>query len=136
MRGYASIGSVQHAAGAARGSMKDLIRCVRALNDENRLLMLKLLTEKDICVCEMKEIFSLSESQVSRSMRMLMDAGFLRRWHDGKCVVYMADRADSSEHCRMLLDIVARCYNDDDRVNACRQKLQQVIADKVREQKA
>ena len=115
--------------------MKDFIRCARVLNDEKRLLMLKLLTEKDVCVCEMTEILPISESQVSRGLRALMDAGFLKRWHDGKCVVYMADRTTDNVHCRILLDMVSSSFNEDETVRAAREKLQQVIADKVRESK-
>lgn len=115
--------------------MKDFIKCASVLNDEKRLLMLKLLTEKDVCVCEMKEIFAVSESQVSRGLRALMDAGFLKRWQEGKCVVYMADRTSDNVHCRMLLDMVSSSFNDDEAVRAAREKLQQVIANKVRESK-
>ena len=115
--------------------MRDFLKCIKALNDENRIVMLKLLTEKDICVCEMKELFELSESQVSRSLRMLFEAGFLKRWHDDKCVVYMADRTNSNENCRAVLDMVSSSWNDNETINTARENLQQVIANKVRQEK-
>jgi len=108
-------------------------KCARALTDENRVMMLKLLTEKDICLCEMKEIIPISHSQISRDLKALYDAGFLRRWHEGRCVVYMADRIDIEGYCRALIDLVAASFNDDDSVRLCRERLQSVIAKKVRE---
>ncbi|MFC1946090.1 ArsR family transcriptional regulator [Chloroflexota bacterium] len=63
---------------------------------QQRTKLLKLLTEKDICVCEMKLIFPISHSHISRYLKMLYEAGFLKRWNEGKCVVYMADRVDHS----------------------------------------
>jgi len=115
--------------------MRELVRLSKALSDETRIRMLKLLLEKDICVCEMQEIFPLSESQVSRSLKLLMDAGFLKRWRDGKCVVYEADRVNSSRCCRALLDVLADSFNDSRAVLRDRENLQKVIAEQVREKR-
>jgi len=115
--------------------MQELVRVSKALSDETRIRMLKLLLERDICVCEMQEIFPLSQSQVSRSLRMLMDAGFLKRWHEGKCVVYVADRVSSNSYCRALLDVLAESFNDSEAVSRDREKLQRVIAKQVRDKK-
>ena len=108
-------------------------KCAKALTDENRVMMLKLLTEKDICLCEMQEIFSISQSQISRDLKILYNAGFLKRWHEGKCVIYMADRINSEGYCQALLELVARSFNNDESVRLCREKLQTAIAKKVRE---
>jgi ArsR family transcriptional regulator len=115
--------------------MQELIRLSKALADETRIRMLKLLLEKDVCVCEMQEILPISQSQVSRNLKALMDAGFLRRWHEGKCVVYVADRVNSNEYCRALLDVLAGSFNDSEAVLSDRERLQQVIAAQVREKK-
>ncbi len=112
--------------------MNRFCRCAKALTDENRVIMLKLLTEKDICVCEMNEIFTISHSQTSRDLKTLYDAGFLKRWTEGKCVVYMADRVDSEPYCRAMLDLVANSFKDDESIRIYREKLQQVIKDQVR----
>jgi ArsR family transcriptional regulator len=108
-------------------------KCAKALTDENRVKMLKLLTEKDICLCEMKEIFPISKSQISRDLKMLCDAGFLKRWNEGKCAVYMADRVNSEGYCRALLELVANSFNADESVRICREKLHKAIENKVRE---
>ncbi|MFC2001079.1 ArsR/SmtB family transcription factor [Chloroflexota bacterium] len=113
--------------------MQSFNKIAKALSDENRLKMLKLLTEKDICVCEMNEIFPMSHSQVSRSLNILFNAGFLKRWHDGKCVVYMADRVNDNMHCQKMLNLIADSFNEDESIQNLREKLQQVIEGKVRE---
>ena len=112
--------------------MKQFSKCAKALTDENRVRMLKLLTEKDICVCELKDIFPISHSQISRDLKTLYDAGFLNRWNEGKCVVYMANRVDSDPYCRALLDLVSNSFNDDELIHIYREKLRQVIKDQVR----
>ncbi len=115
--------------------MQDLVRISKVLANEPRIRMLKLLLEKDICVFEMKEIMSLSHSQVSRDLRALMEAGFLRRWNEGKYVVYKAERNSSNECCRKMLDIMVECFDDDETVLRDRKKLQHVIEMQVREMK-
>ena len=115
--------------------MRELVRLSKAISDETRIRMLKLLLEKDICVCEMQEIFPMSQSQVSRNLKALMDAGFLKRWHEGKCVVYVADRESSNRYCRGILDALKDSFNDDPRVREDREKLKDVVAREVREKK-
>jgi len=113
--------------------MRELVKVAKALSDETRIRMLKLLLEKDICVCEMQEIFPMSQSQVSRNLKTLMDAGFLKRWREGKCVVYEAERNSSNTFCRALLDALAVSFNNSEAVSRDRERLQQVIAEQVRE---
>ena len=115
--------------------MRELVRISKAISDETRIRMLKLLLEKDICVCEMQEIFPLSHSQVSRNLKALMDAGFLKRWHEGKCVVYVADRDNSNRYYRVILDAMVDSFNDDPVVCQDREKLKDVVAREVREKR-
>jgi len=112
--------------------MRELVRVSKALTNETRIRMLKLLLEKDISVCEMHEIFPMSHSQVSRNLKMLMDAGFLKRWREGKCVVYVADKVNSNGYCQALLNVLADSFNDDEVACRDRERLQQVIAQQVR----
>ena len=113
--------------------MREMVKATKALSDETRIRMLKLLLEKDICVCEMQEIFPMSQTQVSRNLKTLMDAGFLKRWREGKCIVYEADRNSSNTFCRALLDALAVSFGDSEAVSRDRERLRQVIAQQVRE---
>ena len=115
--------------------MQELVRVSKALSDETRLWMLKLLTEKDICVCEMHDIFQISHSQISRNLKTLMDAGFLKRWHEGKCVVYEADKDASNRYCRAVLEILVDSFNDSEPMLRNRTKLHTAIEDGIREEK-
>jgi ArsR family transcriptional regulator len=115
--------------------MRELVKVAKALSDETRIRMLKLLLEKDICVCEMEGIFPLSSSQLSRNLKMLMEAGFLKRWREGKCVVYIADCENCNCYCRTLLNMVRDSFNDSEATQSDRAKLQKVMAEQVREKR-
>ena len=112
--------------------MREIVKISKALADETRIRMLKLLLERDICACEMQEIFPLSISQLSRNLNMLMEAGFLKRWREGKCMIYIADRDNGNRYCRTLLDLLADSYNTTGIILKDRKKLRQVMANKLR----
>ncbi len=112
--------------------MRKMVKISKALADETRIRMLKLLLDRDICACEMRQIFPLSVSQLSRNLRMLMEAGFLKRWRVGKCMIYIADRDSGNRYCRALLDLLADSYNSTSVVLKDRKKLRQVMANKLR----
>jgi len=115
--------------------MQDLVKIAKALSDETRIRILKLLMEKDICVCEMEEIFPLSTSQLTRNCKMLMEAGFLKKWREGKCIVYIADRDNCNHYCRAVLDLVSESFNESEVTLQDKEKLNKVIAEGVREKK-
>ena len=110
--------------------MRELVKIAKALSDETRVRMLKLLLEKDICVREMQEIFNISQPQVSRHLKILMDAGFLKRWREGKCVAYFTERDGDNV---FLLDALSKSFNDNPIVSGDREKLQQALALLLRE---
>ncbi len=64
-------------------------RIFKALSDESRLRILKMLQTKSLCVCEVQDILGLATSTVSKHLSILRDAGFLTEEKDGKWVNYM-----------------------------------------------
>lgn len=112
--------------------MDELIRAVKALSDETRIRMVKLLLEQDLCVCEMQEIFPISQSQVSRNLKTLRDAGLLKRWHEGRSVIYVADRDNKNPYCRALLEMLVDCFNDRESVIRDKERRDRVVAEQMR----
>ena len=112
--------------------MRELVRISKAISDETRVRMLKLLLERDICVREVQEIMGISQPQVSRNLKTLMDAGFLRRWREGKCIVYVADRNNNNRFCKAILDTLAESFSDNTAVSRDKERLQQVIEQQLR----
>ena len=59
-----------------------------ALSDSNRLRILKILQQRELCVCEIREILDLANSTVSKHLSILKDNGFINERKDGKWVYY------------------------------------------------
>ena len=71
--------------------MRDLIKATKALSDETRLRVLNLLFERDCCVCEVMQALDISQSNASRNLAALYDAGFLTRRKEGLWTFYSID---------------------------------------------
>ena len=74
----------------------EVLRRVRALADENRLLAIGLLKRrKELCACEIQAATRLSHATVSHHMAVLTDAGLVEARRQGKWMYYRL--ADPSE---------------------------------------
>jgi len=66
--------------------MKTTAHIFKALADETRLRILCLLLEKELCVCDIKDVLQLPQSTVSRHLAYLKNAGLV---DDRRCGVWM-----------------------------------------------
>ena len=114
--------------------MRELIRLCKALSDENRARMLKLLLEQDVSNCEMEVVFpDLSKSQISRDLSMLMNVGCLQRRREGRCVIYSLNRTKCNRFSQALMEVLADSFNDDEVTQRDREMLQKAIDEGARE---
>lgn len=65
-----------------------LIRILKALGDETRLRIVNLLRIENLCVCEIEAILSSSQSNVSRHLAKLRDAGIIYSEKKSQWVYY------------------------------------------------
>ena len=83
--------------------MKQFIRVMKALSDENRVRIVKMLEQKVMCVCEIQAALGLAQSTVSKHLKILDDAGLITSSKDGLWVNYrLADGTQSPYAASML----------------------------------
>ncbi len=69
--------------------IEDFLRTVSALNDETRVLILRFFLEHgDLCVCDLQESLGMIQSRLSRHLKILKEAGFLRVRREGRWAYY------------------------------------------------
>jgi len=68
--------------------MQDLTSLIKSISHENRLRILNLLKEEDLCVCEMKNIMDLKQSNVSRHLNRLKQSDLVRTERKAQWVYY------------------------------------------------
>ncbi len=89
-----------------REVMHDLIKALRALSDETRLRIMKVLLEKECCVCEVMQALDISQSRASRNLGILQDAGFLTARRDGAWIIYSLDRQTANRYAISLTKLL------------------------------
>ncbi|MFB6113735.1 MAG: ArsR/SmtB family transcription factor [Halodesulfurarchaeum sp.] len=60
----------------------------KALADERRVLIMRLLEESELCVCDLVELFDIEYSKLSYHLKVLKDAGLVTANRDGNYVTY------------------------------------------------
>ena len=69
--------------------MDIFLKTIGAVNDETRLKILHFIDiNKEVCVCDIETSFDMIQSRVSRHLKILKDAGFLRVDRRGRWAYY------------------------------------------------
>ncbi len=103
--------------------MKAFIRVAKALSDPNRVRVLKLLQEGELCVCEIQKVLGLAQSTVSKHMKLLEDAGLVNRRRQGTWILYSLADGSESEYAKVMLAELAHWLDDDAELNQMREIL-------------
>jgi ArsR family transcriptional regulator len=81
--------------------VNQLVTTFKALSDETRLRILKLLEHGELCVCDIVAAFDMIQPKVSFHLGVLKAAGFLIDRKEGKWMHYKID--DSALFKRLLI---------------------------------
>ncbi|GAW30582.1 metalloregulator ArsR/SmtB family transcription factor [Carboxydocella sp. JDF658] len=68
--------------------MKELAEKLRALADENRLQIIRLLARGELCVCEIMEYLEMSQPTASHHLKILKQAGLVTDRKEGRWSYY------------------------------------------------
>jgi ArsR family transcriptional regulator, arsenate/arsenite/antimonite-responsive transcriptional repressor len=69
--------------------MDIFLNTISALNDETRVKLLYFIYKNDeVCVCEIEKSFDMIQSRISRHLKILKEAGFLKVDRRGKWAYY------------------------------------------------
>ena len=69
--------------------MKIFLQTIGALNDETRLRILRFIDlYGPVCVCDIESSFGMIQSRISRHLKILKEAGFLKVERQGRWAYY------------------------------------------------
>jgi len=70
-------------------STADFLQTIGSLNDETRLTILRFIDINGaVCVCDIESAFGMIQSRISRHLKILKEAGFLRVERKGRWAYY------------------------------------------------
>ena len=79
---------------------KSIAQIFKALSDENRVQIMKLLRTGEKCACKLLEELNISQPTLSHHMKILCDSGLVAGRKEGKWMHYSIH----AEGCRMVKD--------------------------------
>jgi len=74
--------------------MQELLNIFKALSDETRLRILKLLEHGELCVCDIVAALDIIQPKVSFHLGILKNAGLIKDRKQGKWIHYRIDDSD------------------------------------------
>ncbi len=101
----------QSSEGVLRESLMDvsgLSELFRALSDETRTKILYLLSQQELCVCDLAHLLEITLPAVSHHLRLLKTMRLVRSRRDGKQVFYSLN----DDHVLALIQVAREHYID------------------------
>jgi ArsR family transcriptional regulator len=91
--------------------MKDLLNVFKALSDETRLRILKLLEHGELCVCDIVAALDTIQPKVSFHLATLKEAGLIKDRKQGKWIHYRIDDSDMFRRI-LILSVMEKIPED------------------------
>ncbi|MDH5695188.1 MAG: metalloregulator ArsR/SmtB family transcription factor [Dehalococcoidia bacterium] len=107
--------------------MQSLIKATKALSDETRLRILKVLLDRECCVCEVMQALDISQSRASRNLGILQDAGFLTARREGTWIVYSVDWQAANRYATSLVKLLRDSLNGSEVLARDKEKLKHAM---------
>lgn len=84
--------------------IEQVARVLKLLGDKTRLTIIAILKIRECCVCELLEVFDMSQPSISQHLRKLKDAGLVKEERRGQWVYYSLN--DQSDLYGLIEDIL------------------------------
>jgi ArsR family transcriptional regulator len=96
--------------------LKKTTKVFKALSDETRIRILKMLESRPLCVCEIQHVLKGSQPNVSHHLKTLHEAGLVESEKDGLWVAYRLPEKPESTFHAAALSLVRKSLALDERV--------------------
>lgn len=103
--------------------MKSLKNIFKALSDQNRIRIMKMLENRELCLCEISKILGLANSTVSKHLSILRDAGLIIDYKDGKWVNFRLAKAPESMYVKEIQNLIKKWLTDDEIIRSDARKI-------------
>lgn len=107
--------------------MKKTANIFKALSDETRLRVIKLLQERELCVCELIQVLNMSQPRISRHLSVLKNAGIVDDRREGKWVYYSLRAGAENNDVKPILKTMSLLANDNSVVKKDKKNLKKAV---------
>jgi ArsR family transcriptional regulator, arsenate/arsenite/antimonite-responsive transcriptional repressor len=111
--------------------MKDFIRVMKAFSDPGRVKIIKMLGEKELCVCEITAALQLAQPTISKHLKILEDAGLVEFSKEGSWVNYRLATDTSNQYAEVMLAHMHSWLSDDKEITEIIAKAHEVNRSRI-----
>ena len=111
--------------------MRNFIRVMKALSDPNRVKIMKMLEQKEMCVCEIQAGLGLAQPTVSKHLKVLEDADLVNNSRDGVWVNYRINPSGENEYAQVMIKNLEGWVNEDPSVTGLMEQLSELDREKI-----
>jgi ArsR family transcriptional regulator len=104
--------------------LKDFVELSRAISDETRVRILKLLEYRELCVCQLTEILEMGQSTVSKHLGILRNTGLVEARKDRTWSFYRLSRREGINSS--FLNLLSSILRDDSLILKDKERLGEV----------
>jgi ArsR family transcriptional regulator len=108
-------------------SVDEVATVLKLLGDKTRLTIMALLNSKTCCVCELVEIFQMSQPAISQHLRKLKDAGLVKETKKAQWVFYSINQ--EHEMYSLIQDILAHVPDQQEKLKELKEKGTRILCE-------
>jgi ArsR family transcriptional regulator len=107
--------------------MREFMNITKALADETRVRILVALSDGELCVCQITELFGMAPSTVSKHLSILYQAGLVASHKTERWVYYRLPGRTASPIAKTALAWVLKVTRTEDRIYADGEQLKRIL---------
>ena len=107
--------------------MRQLEAALKAAGDPTRTRILKLLEDRELCVCQIQAVLQLAPSTISKHLALLKASGLVDDRKDGRFIHYALAGEGHNPYAKEVLRLVRRALVRDPKILADRRCLRDVL---------
>jgi len=107
--------------------MREFMNLSKALADANRVRMVLVLRGRELCACQLTELFGLAPSTMSKHLSLLYQAQLVKVRKEGRWVYYSLPGKEAPPPIRAALEWVDSSLAESDQAAADAKRLKQVL---------
>lgn len=107
--------------------MKKVANIFKALSDETRLRVIKLLQERELCVCELMQVLNMSQPRISRHLSVLKNAGLVDDRREGKWVHYSLRDGTENDEVNAIVKTLSKMANNNSLIKEDKKNLKKAV---------
>jgi ArsR family transcriptional regulator, arsenate/arsenite/antimonite-responsive transcriptional repressor len=107
--------------------MRDFMKITKALADANRVRMVLVLANGELCACQLTELFALAPSTMSKHLSILYQAQLLNTRKQGRWVHFSRPGKEAPFPVRAALAWLDSSLAGDEQIAADAQRLKEVL---------